>query len=123
LLLSIALILVVNTTIKLLNLNRRQEIEITKLVGGSNSFVRRPFLYFGFFFGLFGAALALALLYLVAALLAPSLTELATLYQQETLLYQPHWWELLSLLLGGGGLGWLAARLSVAQHLGQIRPR
>ena len=38
-------------------MNRRQEIEITKLVGGSNQFVRRPFLYFGALYGLFGALL------------------------------------------------------------------
>ena len=121
--LGVALILVIGTTIKLLILNRSQEIEITKLVGGSNSFVRRPFLYFGLYFGVFGALLAIGLLQLIATMMATATTELAGLYGRSTLLYQIGWQEVSSLILGGGLLGWLAARLSVAQHLGRIKPR
>ena len=121
--LAIALILIVSNTIKLLILSRKHEIEVTKLVGGSNSFVRRPFLYYGMLFGLFGAVVSLILLLLVATHLSEPLSHLANLYQKESLIYQLQAHEIASILLLGSILGWLAARVSVAQHLRHIRPR
>ncbi|MGK0376025.1 MAG: cell division transport system permease protein, partial [Arenicella sp.] len=61
-LLALALVLIVGNTIKLLIYNRRDEIEITKLVGGTDTFVRRPFLYYGALFGFLGALISLGLL-------------------------------------------------------------
>lgn len=122
-LLGIALTLIVSNTIKLLILNRRHEIEITKLVGGSDRFVRRPFLYFGAMFGIFGALTMLAMLALMAHYMAPNLAKLASLYNQESLLYRLNWSEIISLIGIGAGLGWLAARTAVARHLGAIKPR
>ncbi|MFT4630769.1 MAG: cell division transport system permease protein, partial [Dinoroseobacter sp.] len=86
-LLAIALILIVSNTIKLLILNRRQEIEITRLVGGSNAFVRRPFLYYGLLFGAFGAIVTLLLMSIASKLIEEPLSILANLYQKESLLY------------------------------------
>lgn len=122
-LLAIALILIVGNTIKLLIINRRQEIEITKLVGGTDAFVRRPFLYYGTFVGLFGAIITLGLLLLASHLTDQPLTRLASLYQSNALIYELSGLEVLFILLIGGGLGWLAARWSVAQHLRNIQPR
>jgi cell division transport system permease protein len=122
-LLSAALFLIVGNTIKLLIMNRRDEIEVTKLVGGSNAFVRRPFLYYGFLFGVCGGVCALVLLYFSAIYISPALENLATLYQKETLVYQLNWHELLCIVAFGGALGWIAARLSVARHLRHIKPR
>lgn len=122
-LLAIALILIVGNTIKLLIINRRHEIEITKLVGGTDTFVRRPFLYFGTLFGLFGAIISLALLMLASHLVDQPLANLASLYQSDALIHQLSGLEILLVLLIGGGLGWLAARWSVAQHLRNIQPR
>lgn len=122
-LLSIALILTIGNTVKLLIMNRRQEIEITKLVGGSNRFVRRPFLYFGALFGFFGALISLLLLVIVANLMQQPLFELSSLYQRESVIYQPNWQEFGALTAIGVLLGWLAARISVAQHLNEIKPR
>lgn len=122
-LLTIALILIVGNTIKLLIMNRRQEIEITRLVGGSNAFVRRPFLYFGFLFGLFGALLALLLILLASYLIHEPASLLAELYQKQSLIYRLNYIEILSIALAGSIIGWLAARWAVAQHLWKIRPR
>ena len=121
-LLGIALILIVGNTIKLLIVNRRHEIEITKLVGGTDTFVRRPFLYYGTLFGLLGACITLALLLLAAYLVAQPVAQLAALYQTPALIYSLNWLEMLSILFLGGILGWLAARWSVAQHLRNINP-
>lgn len=122
-LLGIALILIVSNTIKLLILNRRQEIEITRLVGGSNAFVRRPFLYYGLLFGSFGALVTLLLLSLAGKLTKDSLSTLANLYQKESLLYALSTIEIFTIILIGGAIGWLAARWSVAQHLWKIKPQ
>jgi len=122
-LLALALILIVGNTIKLLILNRRQEIEITKLIGGTDSFVRRPFLYYGWFYGLFGAVVALLLLWGAGLALSPSLRELAELYDRNDLLYRLQWHEIAALPLLGSTIGWFAARWSVARHLRDIQPR
>ncbi len=122
-LLAIALILITGNTIKLLIMNRQQEIEITKLVGGSNRFVRRPFLYFGALYGFLGALVTLFLLAIAASVLHEPLSELAQLYQQSSLIYQPSLREFGLLMLFSTSLGWCAARLSVAQHLGEIKPQ
>ncbi len=121
-LLGLALVLIVGNTIKLLIYNRRDEIEITKLVGGTNTFVRRPFLYYGTLYGLFGAIVCLVLLFLAANLVQEPINRLASLYQTQTLLYEVKAWEIASVLLIGSALGWLAARWSLAQHLWKIRP-
>ncbi|MFT5573102.1 MAG: cell division transport system permease protein [Cryomorphaceae bacterium] len=122
-LLAVGLILIVSNTIKLLILNRQQEIVITKLVGGTDAFVRRPFLYYGALFGLFGAAIALGLLLLAAFLIAEPLSELASLYETNSIIYQFSPMEMLATLFIGSFLGWMASRWSVAQHLRQIQPR
>ena len=57
-LLSLAVVLVIGNTIRLEINNRREEIQVVKLVGGSDGFIHRPFLYMGFFYGLAGAAMA-----------------------------------------------------------------
>jgi len=122
-LLGLGLALIVGNTIKLLILNRRQEIEITKLVGGTDSFVRRPFLYYGLFFGLFGACLSLFLLWCCAQLMQQPLAQLSQLYDRENLIYSLQLFEITTILFTGGFIGWIAARWSVAHHLRAIQPR
>ena len=80
-LLGAAIIVIIGNTIRLEIQNRRDEIEVTKLIGASNAFVRRPFLWSGFWFGLFGSALALGLVQYGLYLLQPTVTRLAGLYQ------------------------------------------
>lgn len=122
-LLAIGLILIVSNTIKMLILNRRQEIEITKLVGGTDAFVRRPFLYYGTLFGVFGAIITLFLLFLAGSLIQQPLAQLASAYQSNSLAYSLNGLEVTAVIAIGASLGWLAARWSVAQHLRHIHPR
>jgi len=122
-LLAMALILIVGNTIKLLIYNRRDEIEIAKLVGATNTFVRRPFLYFGSMIGFLGSILALIFLLISASLIDQPLAELASMYQSKSILHSLSALEILTVLGVGPALGWLAARWSVAQHLWRIRPR
>lgn len=121
--LAIAIILVVGNTIRLLMINRRQEIEVTKLVGGTNPFVRRPFLYFGTLFGFAGALLALGLLVAISLGLEPRFEAISHSFKLEGLLYRLTASEISLFLIASSALGWLAARLCVAQHLRKIRPQ
>lgn len=122
-LLALGLILIVGNTIKLLIFNRRHEIEITKLVGGTDTFVRRPFLYYGTLFGCLGSLISLGLLLIAAKLIHKPVTELTALYSSGALIHQVTPIEILTLILIGTVLGWLAARWSVAQHLRKIQPK
>ena len=121
-LLAIALIIIVGNIIRLLIMNRSQEIEIIKLVGGSDAFVRRPFLYYGTLLGLFGALIALALLWFAGDFTQTAIDQLAVSYQTDNLIYSLNIQEIASILALGSVLGWVAARWSVARHLKHIQP-
>ena len=122
-LLAVALVLIVGNTIRLLITHRRHEIEITKLVGGTDAFVRRPFLYYGSLFGLFGALITLLLLWGAGELIEDPMSRLSGLYGGQQLLHQLEFREIGTILGIGTLLGWFAARWSVAQHLRNIQPQ
>ena len=123
LLLGAGVLAVIGNTIRLEILNRRAEIEVTKLVGGSNSFVRRPFLYTGMLYGLGGALCAWAIVAAAVALLGEPIATLAKLYGSRYSLLGPSRDDITALLGGGTVLGWLGAWISAARHLRSIEPR
>jgi len=102
---------------------RRPEIEVTKLVGGSNAFVRRPFLYEGLLFGALGGLIALVITQSVMFALDIPVERLATLYGSEFRLAGLGAREAGSLLLLGAGLGLIGAWLGAARHLSRIEAR
>lgn len=116
-LLSLAVALIVGNTIRLAVLNRQAEIEIVKLVGGTNAFVRRPFLYSGALYGLLGGLFATALLALAYALLRSPLATLAGLYGHEGASAAFRGSEWAGFIAGATLLGLTGARLAVARHL------
>jgi cell division transport system permease protein len=121
--LGAGVIAVIGNTIRLEILNRRGEIEVTKIVGGTNGFVRRPFLYTGILYGLGGALLAWAIAASAIRMLAPPVAALARTYGSRYVLVGPTPQELAILIAGGVILGWLGAWLSAARHLASIEPR
>jgi len=121
-LLALAVALIVGNTIRLAVLNRRTEIEIVKLIGGTDAFIRRPFLYTGLLQGLCGALCAWGLLALLLALLGGPVQDLAALYGSRFELYGLNSEAGLGLLAMGALLGWLGARLAVGRHLRAIEP-
>lgn len=122
-LLGAAILVIIGNTIRLDIENRREEIEVTKLIGASNAFVRQPFLYSGFWYGLAGGLSALALVgYGLAALAAP-VARLAGLYDSSFVMQALNLQE--SLLIVGTGvvLGLLGSWLATARHMRRIEPR
>ena len=122
LLLAAAVLLIVGNTIRLEIQNRREEIAIIKLVGGTNAFVRRPFLYHGFWLGLLGGGLAWLLVRSGTGVLEPSVTRLAELYHSGFRLLAPGLPEIAALLCGGALIGWLGAWVAVGRHIRAIEP-
>jgi cell division transport system permease protein len=122
-LLGVGVLAVIGNTIRLEIAGRRAEIEVIKLVGGSNSFVRRPFLYTGLLYGLGGALLAWGIIAAAVALLAEPVDGLARLYGSHFQLRGPSPEEIGMLLGAGAALGWLGAWISAARHLRSIEPR
>ena len=122
-LLGLGVLAVIGNTVRLEILARRSEIEVTKLVGGSNAYVRRPFLYSGALYGLLGAALAYAIVCAAVWVLAPPVATLARLYGSRYELTGLSLRDAALLLAGGLVLGWLGAWLSATLHLARIEPR
>lgn len=122
-LLGFALVVVTSNTIRLQILSQREEIEISKLIGATDAFIRRPFLYHGLLQGLLGGLAAWLIVQLGLAFLNLGIADLARLYGSEFHLHGPAGADFLGLLLFAGLLGWLGAFLAVGQHLRQIIPR
>lgn len=122
-LLGAAIIVIIGNTIRLEIQNRRDEIEVTKLIGASNAFVRRPFLWSGFWFGLFGSVLALGLVLWGLYLLQPAVTRLAGLYQSGVTMLTLDLRDSLAIVAIGVGLGLAGSWLAAARHMRSIEPK
>jgi cell division transport system permease protein len=122
-LLGAALVAVTFNTIRLQILTQRDEIEVSKLIGATDAFIRRPFYYLGLLQGLAGGAVALAVVAAALALLNREVRLLADSYGSNFRLAFIGSAEALAILLIAATLGWLGAQLSVSRHLRQIEPR
>lgn len=121
-LLAAGVILVVGNTMRLGIENRREEIEIAKLFGATDSFIRRPFLYSGLLYGLMGGVLAWLLVHLAFAALADPVANLVALYGSGYELRGLDGRSSLVLVGGGGLLGLAGSWLSLGRHLHAIEP-
>ncbi len=121
-LLAVGILVIVGNTIRLDIQNRREEIEVVKLVGGSDGFVRRPFLYSGVWYGIGGGIVAWVITAIVLAALRDPISRIAGLYGSS--------FQLSGLGLSAGGilvgtgvvLGWLGSYLAATRHLRRIEP-
>ena len=122
LLLSLGVLLAIGNTIRLAIENRREEIVVIKLVGGTDGFVRRPFLYTGAWYGLFGGVLACILVSIGFVFLADPVRALAGSYNSEFRLQGLGAEGVLSLLMISTVLGLMGAWVAVSRHLSVIEP-
>lgn len=122
LLLGLGALLVVGNTVRLDIQSRREEIGVLQLLGASDGFIRRPFLYLGAWYGLAAGALAIGLLSLAAWSLRAPLADLAATYGSRFTLagFAPP--VMAGVVLGAALLGWLGAGLVAGHFLRQTRP-
>ena len=122
-LLIAAVVIVVGNTIRLDIQNRSAEIEVAKLLGATDAFVRRPFLYIGLWYGVLGGLVAVLILLAGLWALGGPVTRLAGLYGSSIALGGAGGSSLLAVLAGGILAGWGGAWMAVSRHLAAIQPK
>jgi cell division transport system permease protein len=120
---AVGILVIVGNTIRLDIENRRDEIEVTKLVGGSDAFVRRPFLYSGLWYGLGGGLIAWLIVASVILVLNDPVQRIAGLYGSSFSLQGLGSDASLALILGGIVLGLLGSFIAATRELRQIEPK
>lgn len=118
-LLGFALIVVMGNTIRLQILTQREEIDVSRLIGATDRFIRRPFLYLGALYGILGGLVAWVILAIVIRIFNLSIHDLAQLYASDFSLQLPISEVIPTFIFGAGFLGWLGAYLTVNRTLGQ----
>ncbi|MGI0119201.1 permease-like cell division protein FtsX [Zooshikella sp. RANM57] len=120
---ALAVILVIANTVRLAIESRREEIVVVKLVGATNAYVRRPFLYMGLWFGVLGGLLALVLVHCLIWLLTDPVADLSQLYETHFEIAAMTMDASLLLVVTSGGLGWIGAWFTCQRQLRMIEPR
>jgi cell division transport system permease protein len=121
-LLALGVVIIVGNTIRLDIQNRRDEIEVAKLIGATDGFIRAPFLYTGFWYGLLGGLLAFGLVVLALLALEGPVRRLAGLYASGFALTGPGLAGAAALGFGGAALGWLGSWISATRNMRRIEP-
>ena len=122
-LLALAVLLVVGNTIRLAIQNRRKEIVVMKLIGGTDAFIRRPFLYTGFWYGLFGGIISWLLVSFTLISISSPIEKLTTLYQNQFELNNMSFLTTIILLGISILLGLAGSWFAVGRHLREIEPQ
>ncbi|WP_028453557.1 permease-like cell division protein FtsX [Chitinilyticum aquatile] len=120
-LLALALALITGNAIRMQILTRREEIEVARLIGATDAFIRRPFIHFAAVQGVLGGLLACGVVALLLARLNPAVSELAQAYGQQFALQLPDWRVLLAVCGATTLLTWSGAWVAVWRHLRQWR--
>lgn len=122
LLFSFAVLLTVGNTIRLDIQNRAKEISVIKLVGATDAYIRRPFLYGGFWYGILGGILSWLIVIFSTLLLSGPVQKLSSLYQAQFSLMSFTFSEFIVLIICSTTLGLLGSWVAVARHLNDIEP-
>lgn len=120
--LAVSVFLVVGNSIRLDIENRREEIEVTKLIGATDRFIRRPFLYGGMWYGLLGGLIALFLVLTVLLVIKQPAQNLVRLYDSNFQLMLPSFKQCLGLIATSICLGFIGSWLAVGRHISVIEP-
>lgn len=117
-----AVFLIVGNTLRFNVLANKDEIQTMKLIGATDSFILRPYLYTGMWFGVLGAIIAWLVTTVMTFVMNSAVEELAALYDSQFRLNGLNWDESLLLIITGSLIGCVAARISAQRHLKEIEP-
>lgn len=118
-----AVVLIVGNTIRLMILNRREEIIVMKLVGATDAYIQRPFLYTGFWYGFFGGLLAWVTTSLLVVWIRHAVKKLTQLYESDFSLSGLVFSEFMALGAVAIGLGLIGSFMAVRRHVASIEPQ
>ena len=119
---AFAVLLIIGNTIRLDIQNRYQEIIVTKLIGATNAFIRRPFLYGGLWYGLLGGLISWLIVEIGYMAISGPLNRLNLLYQADLVLITFTFQDFIILISSSTLLGLTGSWIAVARHLNQIEP-
>jgi cell division transport system permease protein len=119
---AFAVLLIIGNTIRLDIQNRYQEIIVTKLIGATNAFIRRPFLYGGLWYGLLGGLISWLIVEIGYIAISGPLNRLNLLYQADLVLITFTFQDFIILISSSTLLGLTGSWIAVARHLNQIEP-
>ncbi|MDR2875730.1 MAG: permease-like cell division protein FtsX [Methylobacillus sp.] len=119
-LLGFALLIITGNSIRLQIANQHEEIQLSRLIGATDRFIRRPFLYAGTLYGVGGGIAALLIVLAATWFFNDSVAEITALYASDFRLTVPLADMALPLIVGSALLGWLAARFAVGRALAGI---
>jgi cell division transport system permease protein len=122
-LLFFAVVLIIGNTIRLNILNKHDEIVVMKLVGATDAFIHRPFLYTGFWYGLLGGLMAWFAVIIILWWMDSSIETFAAMYQKDFNITGLTGTALLTMLGLSITLGLLGSLISVQRHVRQIEPK
>ena len=122
LMLCLSVVLIIGNTIRLAILSQKEAIAVMKLVGATDSFIQRPFLYSGVWYGICGGILACMVVAILAQYLSIALTQLVALYNSNFVLQVLSFNECFILILLAVLLGLVGSYISVSQHIRTIEP-
>ncbi len=121
-LMLVSVFLIVGNTLRFNILAHKEEIQVMKLIGATDRFILRPYLYTGLWLGLLGSVIAWLFTLIITLLVSGAVDDLANLYDSHFSLLGLGWDESILLLMLGSALGWIAANLSARKHLKEIEP-
>lgn len=116
----VAVLLIVGNTIRMAVESRREEVLVMKLIGATDTYIRRPFLYMGFWFGIFGGLLAILCILIVSVWVSQPAMQLVELYQSDFELRSFGLYEIFLSLLMSSAIGVLGAWVAVTRHIVEI---
>ena len=119
---SCAVLLIIGNTIRLDIQNRYQEIIVTKLIGATDAFIRRPFLYGGVWYGLLGGIISWLIVEIGYLSISGPLGRLNLLYKSDMNLITFSFHDFIILITSSTLLGLAGSWIAVARHLNQIEP-
>ncbi|MDU0113591.1 permease-like cell division protein FtsX [Psychrosphaera aquimarina] len=122
LLLMVSVVLIIGNTIRLSIISRKEEIEVMKLVGATEGFIQRPFVYTGIWYGLMGGFVAFIIVTFVIWWMQSAIVEISGLYMADFLIEGLTLSEFGALMLIASGLGFSGAFWSVHRHIKEIEP-
>ncbi len=120
-LLALALVLITGNAIRMQILTRRDEIEVAKLIGATDSFIRRPFMHAAVVQGALGGGVAVLIVWGLVAYVNPAVMELAHSYGQSISLLTPNWLTILVVCAATALLCVVGSVFAVARYLYQYR--
>ncbi len=116
-LLALALLIIIGNTVRMQILTQKDEIEVSKLMGATSSFISTPFLYAGIFYGLFGGLLAIAMITCVITIFNQSIAQISNLYNSDFSLTMLNYPMFFTILISAIFIGWLGSYFAVNRSI------